>query len=306
MFDVVVVGSFVIDLVFRVPERPRPGESVLCDDVTEALGGKGFNQAVAAARAGARTAMVGCLGTDPWGERFLAALASEEVDAGGVVSDPAATGIAAPVVDATGENAIVVAPRANLMLDAAHVRGALRRLGGAAVVLLQGEVPAPANAAAASWGSDAGALVILNPSPLPVALPDVGGFVLNAFEAARLTGVSPPAAAAAHLAGDGGVAAVTLGPGGAVAFDTRAAARAGEGVAVAGHEVTVVDPTGAGDTFAGYLAAGLAAGGDLRATVAVANAAGALAVTAVGAEPSIPSRGAVDAFLRERTRIAAP
>lgn len=303
MFDVVVVGSFVTDLVFRVEKRPRAGESVLCEDVTEALGGKGFNQAVAAARAGARTAMVGCLGTDAWGDRFLDSLAAEDVDAAGVARGSEPTGVAAPVVDATGENAIVVAPRANLTLTPDHVSASLDRLGGAAVVLLQGEVPPDANAAAVAWGRDTGALVLLNPSPLPPVLPEATGFVANEDEAAHLSGEAAPLPAAARLAGSAAVAVVTLGAAGAVAVDARGAAPVE--ARVAGHAVTALDPTGAGDAFTGYLAAALAAGHDLQAGLEVANAAGALAVTTVGAEPAIPRRAAVDAFLHERSRIAA-
>jgi ribokinase len=307
---VVVVGSVNIDLTAFTPRRPEPGETVLGRSLSTVLGGKGANQAIAAARAGARTTMIGCVGQDRFADLALAGLAAEGVDTAAVTAVPGPTGVAHIRVDDLGENDIVVLPQANAALTPAAVERALRGLAPRpGVLLLQLEVPLDAVLAAARVGHELGLTVVLDPSPVPPApLPDalwadVDLVKPNLGEAARLTGAGPPDRApltAAAQAGrwfiDRGVQRVVLTAGaeGAVVLDGPDGAPTG----YPPHPVDVVDPTAAGDAFVGHLGAGLAAGLDWTVAVRRATAAGALAVTVAGASPSLPTSTEVDALLR--------
>jgi ribokinase len=280
---VVVVGSFMMDLVARTPRLPRPGETVIGDSFAQFLGGKGFNQAIAAARAGADVAMVGRVGDDPFGRQFLAALDAEGIDRRGVSVDlDEGTGVGLPVVEASGQNAIVVIPRANHRLTPALLP--VEVLTSASVVLLQWELPAGVTAAAARIAKEAGATVVLNPAPAVGDLRDYEGLidvlVPNETEAAVLGKV------------DGVDLVLTLGDKGALVrcggVETR----------LDPHDVDCIDTVGAGDAFCGALCAALAAGATLPEAARLGNAAGALAVTREGAEPSMPRRAEVDALLR--------
>jgi ribokinase len=306
--EVVVVGSISVDVTAFSQRLPAPGETVLGDSLTMVLGGKGSNQAVAAARAGARTSMVGCVGSDPFRDIALEGLLAEGIDASAVAVLDGATGVAHIRVDASGENDIVVVPLANARLTPEHVETALADVDepGDAVLLLQLEVPHDAVRHAARLGWERGLTVVLDPAPAPTtAFPEAfwGAIEVvtpNETEARLITGVAVTDADSAARAGrwfvDRGVvrAVVTLAGQGAVVVTSDDVTR------LTPYPVQAVDTTAAGDAFAGHLGAALAAGLPWDAALRRAMAAGALAVTVVGASPSLPTAAAVDAFLAER------
>lgn len=302
---VVVAGSVTADVTAFAERLPRPGETVLGDDVSLVLGGKGANQAVAAARFGAATWMIGCVGDDSFAE-----LTSQELRGHGVNTDllrPVAgpTGVAHIRVDAAGQNDIVMIPLANNHLDENQVDRGLARLGPrVSVLLLQFEVRAAISAYAAAAGGRAGLVVVLDPAPA-VPVPEevwqhVDVVTPNETEASLLTGIDVADATTAERAGrwflDRGVrhAVVTLGAAGAVVVSQEQPAQV-----VAAFPVRAVDTTAAGDAFTGTLGAVLAAGQDLATAVRHGMAAGALAVTRRGASPSLPTRQEVLALVAE-------
>jgi ribokinase len=308
-FDVVVVGSFMTDLVARVPHWPRPGESVFATEFGIFRGGKGCNQAIAAARCGARVAMLGRLGADAYGDDFLTALAEEGIADAGIVRDAEeGTGLALPILDPSGENMIVVAPRANMRLRSEDVAATAGTLHGARVLLLQMEVPAEASLAAARIVRAGGGTVIWNVAPAvpppaeAFALSDA--IVVNEAEAAALCDIEThdlagcAAAASAITARGCRTAIVTLGAAG-VLYTSVLSASNGSVRYLPGHPVPVVDTTGAGDAFCGALAAALARDQPLEVAIATGNAAGALAVGRIGAAPSLPRAAAIAALLRQ-------
>jgi ribokinase len=279
--EVVVVGSLNQDITVATDRRPAGGETVIGRSVSTAPGGKGANQAVAAARAGARVAMVGCVGADAAGEALRAGLRAAGVDDAAVRAlDDAPSGTALIVVDAAGENSIVVVPGANARLTAADVEHAPG--GGAGpLVLAQLEVPEEAVAAAARLAGR----FVLNASPVrplpPALLEAADPLIVNAGEAAALvgSGASDPRAlaAAAHERGVRSIV-ITLGARGAC-WSTP-----GTIIERRAPRVDVVDTTGAGDVFAGTLAAALGRGADPEAALAAAVEAGAAAVGWRGAQ----------------------
>jgi ribokinase len=278
--EVVVVGSLNHDITVLADRRPDGGETVLGHSVATASGGKGANQAVAAARAGARVAMVGCVGADAAGEALLAGLRAAGVETAGVrMLDDTSSGTALIVVDAAGENSIVVVPGANARLSAADVE---RALGAQSpVVLAQLEVPEEAVAAAAR----AAGRFVLNASPvrpLPVALLEAADpLIVNAGEAAAITGADdadPATLAAAALALGVRSIVVTLGARGARWTTPKWS------IERPAPAVGVVDTTGAGDVFAGTLAAQLSRGADPGSALDAAVHAGAEAVQWRGAQ----------------------
>ena len=273
--DVCVVGSANLDLVATTSRIPGPGETVLGNGYAEHAGGKGLNQAVAAARSGAHVAFVGCLGDDDAGRRMHEVLAGDGIDAAAVTTSASPTGRALIVVDGNGENSIVVVPGAN------HDVTLPDSLPEAGVVLCQLEVPLDRVAQALAGGRRGGATTILNPAPaapLPAELlAECDIVVPNEHEVELLGGV------AALLAS--GCRAVVVTRGGA-GVDVHTA----DGlVHCPAFEVDVVDTTGAGDAFCGALAARLAADDELQQAVRWAAAAGALATTVVGAVPAQPT-----------------
>ncbi len=289
-----------MDLVVPVPRHPRPGETVLGGDLRRVPGGKGANQAVAAARLGAAVRMVGRVGRDAFGHALIENLKREGVDASGIKAlAGASTGVALISVDEGGENAIVVSPGANARLGPEDLNP--RDLEDAAVLLLQLEVPLETVAAAARLGRQAGARVVLNAAParpLPDALlANLDVLVVNAYEAATLLETKPPEgpknalAAARALAQKVPEVVVTLGERGLVYAGTE-----GEGHLPA-FSVRPVDTTAAGDAFTGALAAGLAEGMGLKRALRLGAAAGALAATRPGAQPSLPQREEAEALL---------
>lgn len=287
VFDVCVVGSANLDLVATTETLPAPGVTVLGTSYAEHPGGKGLNQAVAAARAGARVAFVGAVGLDAAGRGLLDVLAAEHIDATGV-QQVGTTGRALIGVSAAGENSIIVVPGANATLTAEHVRAALPR---ARVVLVQLEIPLPAVGAALATGRAMGATTVLNPAPAPAAplpaevLQHCDLVVPNEHEADAIGG-------APSLLAEGATTVIVTRGAAGISLVTSA-----DTVDLRAFTVEAVDTTAAGDAFCGALCAELAAGADLAAAVRVAMAAGALATTVAGAVPSLPRRAAIDELL---------
>ncbi|MGW9030054.1 ribokinase [Streptomyces sp. NPDC055722] len=299
---VLVVGSITADVTAFSRRLPQRGETVLGDDVTLVLGGKGANQAVAAARAGAHTWMVGCVGQDLFGDIALEGLRAHGVQTSEIRTVEGRTGVAHIRVDASGENDIVITPLANAALTPDMVDASIAETRDRTrVMLLQLEVPAEVTRHAARAGADAGFIVVLDPAPAQPLPDDIWAYVdivtPNESEATALTGIAVDGAEAAERAGrwflERGVshALITLGGAGAISVTAEAVRH------VPAFPVTPVDTTAAGDAFTGALGAALAAGLDTDAAVRRAMAAGALATTRPGASPSIPDLAAVRALL---------
>jgi len=282
---VLVIGSINADLVVTLDRLPEPGETVTGGRFARHGGGKGANQAVAAARAGARVRFAGAVGDDDLGAAAIEQLAAEGVDVGAIARlDGEATGVALIAVDRDGRNQIAVASGANARVGAALVARALEAaaLGPGDVVLVGFAVPDAAVVAGARAAAEAGARAILNPAPAR-DLPDgvLGQGVLltpNGLEAAALTGETEPAAAARALARcTNAPVVVTVGADGALLAERDGI------VAIPAPEVEVVDTTGAGDAFNGVLAAVLAAGAGIEEAARRAVAAASASVRRAGA-----------------------
>lgn len=329
MGSVIVLGSLITDLVARAPRLPQPGETVLSEEFAIFLGGKGFNQAVAAARQGAHVALIGQVGADTYGDAFFPALAAEGIDAAHIARDAAAgTGVSCVLVgQESGQNMIVVTPRANFTLAVAHVEAALDALldqqgtlamspsaageanqGESTVFLAQCETPMATVGAGLVRARAAGMLTLLNVAPVPRQPIDDALFALvdilipNETEAAALTGIALDTPASARQAAERLLArgprhvVITLGAVGYL-WSAREADGAITHHAEPAFAVRAVDVTAAGDAFCGTLAASLAAGLSLEDGLRRANAAGALAAARAGALPSLPAKAQVDALL---------
>jgi ribokinase len=294
---ITVFGSINVDLVSRVERTPGAGETVLGTDYRLVPGGKGANQALAARRAGARVSLVGAIGSDATAATALAELAPAGVDLAGVATLPGATGLAIIIVNAEGDNTIVVSPGANARASASALRTASFARGD--TLLLQMEVPFAENLAAARAARAAGARVMFSLAPYaPRPAEDLAAFdmvIVNEHEAADLArhfglaGKGVDATVTALRERLGRTVIATLGPDGAIAATENGTVR------VPSPVVKVVDTTGAGDTFCGVLAAMLDEGADLTAAMTRAAIAGALACTKEGAQPSFPTRAEIDA-----------
>jgi ribokinase len=314
---VIVVGSVNVDLVARAERLPAPGETVTGAAYSEHDGGKGANQAVAAARLGASVAFVGAVGRDAFGARARSALAAEGIDLAGLVDVDAPTGVALILVDARGENLISVASGANAALTTRNVSVALGQLAPdpGDVVLVSHEIRTAATREALRLGRAARATTILNPAPAAGINRAVFGLAdiltpnrleLGAIVAAEASLVGRPASVGGRLVeaartllqrsaegdGVGRAVVVTLGSSGALLvtrdrepFDVPAAA------------VSAFDAVGAGDTFTGALAAGLVAGDDLEAAARRAIAAATVSTLREGAREGMPTPEELDAFL---------
>jgi len=297
--SVCVVGSLNFDIICRVAHLPKPGETVAGSGLMRLPGGKGGNQAAAAARAGAQTVFVGGVGRDDPGEMMVAALAGSGVDVSGVVVfDDVATGHAFVSVADSGENSIVLALGANTALASAHVTGVSS--AGHAVLLAQLECPIDTVAAAFRAAPDA--VKILNAAPAMLVartlFPLIDILIVNETELALFAGVDDLAGLDAVVAAARGLMAwpdqiivVSLGAAGAVAV-------LADGLEmVEGRPAKVVDTTGAGDCFCGVLAAKLAEGAALGEAMVWANAAASLSVERHGAMPAMPTRAEIEAVL---------
>ncbi|AWE49763.1 ribokinase [Streptomyces nigra] len=292
MTDIVVLGSTNMDLVTYVEKAPQRGETVTGREFRTIPGGKGANQATAAARAGGDVLMIGAVGNDTYGAQLRSALEHSGVDTDDLRTVEGPSGTAHIVVDDEGGNAIVVIPGANATLD--HLSpGDEGVIADADTLLLQLEIPLPAVLAGARAARRHGVRTVLTPSPAR-PLPDellgaIDLIVPNEHEAATLTGRTDPREAAGVLLGLVPEVVVTLGASGSLY-----AARGAEPLTVPALKVTAVDSTGAGDTFVGALAVALGEGRPMPDALAWASCAAALSVQREGATVSMPYRPEID------------
>ena len=285
-----------MDMVVRTPHIPLPGETVLGSDFRTFPGGKGANQAVAAARQGARVTFIGRVGRDDFGQQLVEKLKSEGIDTNHIsVDDASPSGIASITLDENGENCIVVAPGANYTITVNHIHQAGDAFKSADILLTQLEVPLEVIISAAKKASELGLKIVLNPAPAQV-LPEqllgmVDVLIPNESECAILSGLpvnslSKIERASISLLEKGvGSVIVTLGSRGAFIKESDQ-----PGIHIPAFNVDVIDTTAAGDSFVGTLAVALAEGESISEAVKRSCAAGALATTRLGAQPSIPAR----------------
>ncbi len=302
MPNIIVVGSLNADLVVRTPRFPQPGETVSGEDLNIIPGGKGANQAVAAARQGASVAMVGRVGNDSFGPELINNLKQNDVDTSQVQTDAdSATGTAIIVVDAKGQNSIVLSPGGNGRVTTADVNNL--SFSDSKLLLLQLEIPVETVLAAAQRAKESGVRVLLNPAParsLPdelLSLPDF--LVPNESELSLLTDMPvndiPSAENAAKTLLERGVPTVivTLGANGALLVDKVNTKH------IPSFPVEVVDTTAAGDAFIGGFASALLQDKSMEEAVRYGCACGALAATKFGAQPSLPAKEEVETFLNQ-------
>ena len=306
---VTVVGSLNIDLVCHATRRPDKGETIIGDAFDIFTGGKGFNQATAAARLGAEVTLVGSVGSDPFGEMLLTATANEHINNRFITRQTnIGTGIATIVVEPDGDNSIIVVPRANMALTTTDIDAAADCIADADVLLLQLETPIATSEHAAAIAKQHGATVVLNPAPAQ-PLPDsllqyIDILTPNQSETELLSGMkmrSPEVARRAAAAlrermvdTENSAIVLTLGEQGALMLTETISEL------IPALSVEPVDTTGAGDAFCGALATALASGENLQSAVEFANAAGAAAVTVIGATPSMPTRAKIERLLKSR------
>ncbi len=304
---VTVVGSANVDLVIRAEQMPNRGETLIGDAFDIFTGGKGFNQATAAARLGAEVTFIGRIGDDIFGEMLRSAMETEQIDTQYVKTDTeSGTGVASIVVDQDGENSIIVVPRANMRITSNDIVDATDSIAEADVLLLQLETPIEASLAACEIANANDTIVILDPAPA-CPLPDdflaqIDILTPNASEATMLSGkdVTKPenrveaAEALRKQISDDGLSTVvlTLGEEGVLLCTPTKTTQ------IPAIPVDVVDTTGAGDAFSGALATGLAMGHELSEVVLFATVAGAAAVTVLGATPSMPTQDKIIAILQ--------
>jgi ribokinase len=303
MTNIVVVGSLNMDLVVQVPAIPKPGETVLGNDFATFPGGKGANQAVAAARLGASVTMIGQIGADTYGESLVNNLVTEGVNVDCVFSDERnATGVAMIAVDAKGQNSISVASGANFTLTKEHIRSAWEKLGDIDILIMPLETPPDTILKAARLAKKQGVTVVLNPAPARflgaelLSLVDV--LVPNEHEISQITeyhlssNAEIEGAARTLIAQGVNAVVTTLGSKGVSIVDGSK-----DELLLPPFTVDVLDTTAAGDSFVAALAVGLAEGKSLHEACYFANAVGALTVTKLGAQPSLPTRAEVNEFL---------
>jgi ribokinase len=299
---ILVIGSSNTDLIIKAARIPKPGETILGGEFVRSAGGKGANQAVAAARAGGAVTFIARVGRDANGEQALAGFAADAINVKHVRRDAKTpSGVALIFVGKNGENSIAVASGANDKLSSADVRQAKSAFRGASVILLQLETPLPTVAAAMELATAAGVRVVLNPAParpLPAQLlKRIFLLTPNESEAERLTGLAVTNEATAARAAEKllarGVQNVI------VTMGSRGAFVAGKDLRqmIPGFKVNAVDATGAGDVFNGALVVALAEGRPLLEAARFASAAAAISVTRFGAQPSAPTRREIQALL---------
>jgi len=306
--NILVVGSINMDMVVRAPHMPAPSETVLGERFVTSPGGKGANQAVAVARLGGRCRLIGRVGKDAFGEALLANLKAEGIDCTHVMPTPEApTGVAMIVVDARGENAIVVAGGANRMLTPDDMFSLDAVFADSAVLVLQLELPLPTVRAAIDIGRRHGCQVILDPAPAPRTMCDalyrVDIISPNVIEAEMLTGKKAieervDKLVASDLVARGAKAAVLkLGSRGSMVVMAD-----GHFYRVPAYKVVVEDTTAAGDAFTAALAVAAARGDSLHQAAKFANAAGGLACTKLGAQSAMPTADEVRSLMQDQRR----
>lgn len=305
MSKVIVIGSINMDLVSKVREFPKPGETIHGTEAAFHPGGKGANQAVAASLAGAETHMVGAVGSDTFGEPLLKSLQQYGVGTELVSVVSGASGLAFITVSDSGENQIVICEGANGLVDGETAGRSVGSWDKETIILLQNEIPWETNAEVLKRASAAGARTFYNPAPAaPVpddSLPYVHTLFVNETETAAITGISPADAAsqeqAASLLLDKGVQAIviTLGAEGCYYADNG-----GTRLRLPAFRVVPADTTAAGDTFIGAYAAATQSGKSPEAALRFASAASAIGVTREGAQTSVPTKAEIEAFLEER------
>jgi ribokinase len=301
--SIVVVGSSNTDMIIKVAHLPKPGETILGGAFTKAAGGKGANQAVAAARAGGQVTFIAKVGDDIFGESAISGFVEAGVNTDHVSRDAdAPSGVAQIFVAEDGENCIAVASGANAKLSPNDIQKAKVVIEEADILLTQLETPIDTISMAINIARDQGKIVILNPAPAQ-PLPDkliaqLSIITPNETEAELLTGVKVTDAISAAMASDllknKGVETVIITLGSKGAFVDHK----DQQIIIPGFNVEAVDTTGAGDTFNGALAVGLTQKKDIKEAVLFANAAAALSVTKLGAQPSVPSLDEINQFLK--------
>ncbi|VVO85323.1 ribokinase [Pseudomonas fluorescens] len=298
---VVVIGSLNMDLVTRAPRLPRGGETLIGESFSTVSGGKGANQAVAAARLGAQVSMVGCVGSDAYGKALRDALLAEQIDCQAVSTVEGSSGVALIVVDDNSQNAIVIVAGANGALTPALIGCFDAVLQAADVIICQLEVPDATVGHALKRSRELGKVVILNPAPASGPLPahwyaNIDYLIPNESEASALSGLpvdsrqSAEAAATRLIEMGAGKVIITLGAEGSLFADGKSFAH------FSAPAVKAVDTTAAGDTFVGGFAAALAVGRSEAEAIGFGQIAAALSVTRAGAQPSIPFLSDVQAF----------
>lgn len=294
---IIVVGSLNMDLVIRAPRHPEPGETILGSDFKTFLGGKGANQAVAAARLGGSVKMIGQVGEDSFGDSLFEGVTAEGIETRHILREPReATGVALITVDNAGQNTIVVASGANAKLTPVDVSNAEEAFEGANVLLLQLESPLPAISKAIELAKRHEMKVVLNPAPAQMLqtklLSQVDYLIPNQSELALLSGVDGIDTGVSCLRGLGVTnLIVTLGYQGVLVVEKNKETQ------IRSYDVEVVDTTAAGDAFVGAFAVALTEGKTTIEAAVFGNAAGALTVTRSGAQPSLPTRSELDQFL---------
>lgn len=309
--DILVVGSLNMDLIFHVNRRPSAGETITSESFQSCPGGKGCNQAIAAARSGGSTAMIGRLGSDSFATSLIEALEASGVDHSYIIlDDKFATGLASIYIDATGDNSIVVAPGANGELSVEDVENSSELIQRASTVLMQLEIPMASVLESARIARALGKRVILNPAPAPCddeftreLLEKADVLVVNESEAVTLTtrpltdesSIFDAAERLFKMCGSKSDILITCGVDGVRGVD-----RSGGRFSQQSFEVDCKDTTGAGDAFCGTLATSLTRGDSLKKAVLRASAAGALATTKIGATNSLPAAEEIERFLESR------
>ena len=301
---ITIIGSANVDMIMRLPKLPAPGETVTGGEFFQVFGGKGANQAVAAARAARKNpcAFIACVGRDLFANPMIDAFICDQLDVSRIVRhETAPTGTALIGIDAAGENAISVAPGANACLSPAYIDSHADFIRSSAMVILQMEIPVATTRQVLKLAAAANTPVMLNYAPVVsrdlVLHSSVHILVVNETEAQQLSGLPVGNAqqaetAARKLLGNGHkIVAITLGKAGAIVADASGARR------IPAFQANAVDTTAAGDTFCGALAVGLVEGMPLDAAARFASAASAICVSRLGAQPSIPKREEIDALL---------
>ncbi|MBN2410908.1 ribokinase [candidate division KSB1 bacterium] len=302
--NIVVIGSSNTDMIIKVPRIPKPGETILGGTFSTAAGGKGANQAVAAARAGGNVTFVARVGDDMFGNEAIKGFKDDGINVDYVIKDKTApSGVAEIFVADDGENSIAVASGANANLSPADVGKAESVIANADIVIMQLETPVETIEAAAGLAHENGVKVILNPAPAQ-PLPDnllklINVLTPNESEAELLTGIQVTDTASAKIAAEKlhqkgiPMVIITMGASGVYASAPEFTGP------IPGFKVKAVDTTAAGDVFNGALAVAMAGNQPLTGAIRFANAAAAISVTQLGAQPSAPGRETIDNFLKQ-------